>query len=264
MELFTYQMNPSRVVFGSGTINRAPSELSRLKLSKPFLLSTPSRTPHIQDLSKVLEARSITPTGVFTEATMHTPVAVTEKAVAEAQAAGSDWLYHLCIPTTYAGSEVTPILGETEMGEKTTYSNPSILPGTVIYDVDLTMTLPVGFSAISGVNAIAHAVEAMYAENSNPIIRMLAQEGVRALAESLPQIINDPSHQDARQGRPLRFVAMRHLPGQQSLGVKEGDIPKIVAAAVKKPYYSPRAVEEKLLTELVRRAWAGELARADF
>jgi alcohol dehydrogenase class IV len=117
MELFTYQMNPSRIVFGSGTINWASSELSRLKL----LLSTPSRTPQIQDLAKVLEARSITPTGVFTEATMHTPVAVTEKAVAEAQAAGSDCvislgggstiglgkaisartgLYHLCIPTT--------------------------------------------------------------------------------------------------------------------------------------------------------------------
>lgn len=107
-------------------------------------------------------------------------------------------LHHLAIPTTYAGSEVTPHLGETKDGRKTTRSDPKILPGTVIYDFDLTMTLPVSLTATSGVNAIAHAVEALYARNSNPVISMMAQEGIKALASALPDVVRDPSSKDAR------------------------------------------------------------------
>ncbi|KAK3117658.1 hypothetical protein LTR53_000787 [Teratosphaeriaceae sp. CCFEE 6253] len=107
-------------------------------------------------------------------------------------------LPHVCIPTMYAGSEMTPILGETADGRKTTRSDPKILPGTVIYDVDLTMTLPVGLSATSGVNAIAHAVEALYARAQNPITTLLALSGIRALASSLPTIVHTPTDPAAR------------------------------------------------------------------
>src|SRR5207302_846464 len=136
--------------------------------------------------------------GIFAGATMHTPVEVTERALAAMKACEADCVValgggsttglgkalalrtgvnQLCIPTTYAGSEMTPILGETKDGLKTTVRTPNVLPETVIYDVDLTMSLPTALTATSGVNAIAHAVEALYAQDKNPIISLMAEEG---------------------------------------------------------------------------------------
>ena len=121
---------------------------------------------------------------------MHTPTHITDEAWAYASKVGADCvisfgggsttglgkaisvrtgLEHISIPTTYAGSEMTPILGETADGRKMTRTDKSILPGTVIYDVDFTMTLPESLSATSGVNAIAHAGMEMY-PNSSPIV----------------------------------------------------------------------------------------------
>ncbi|EAS29251.3 maleylacetate reductase [Coccidioides immitis RS] len=216
MDAFEYNANPARVIFGFGTIKQLPDEIARLNLSSPLLLSTPQQVQQADDLKDLLKGNVA---GVFTEATMHTPTHVTEKALEYAKAQNADsvisigggstiglgkaisirtGLPHICIPTTYAGSEMTPILGETADGVKKTRSDPKILPGTVIYDVDFTMSLPVGMSATSGVNAIAHAVEALYARNGNPIIRLLALEGVRSLATALPEIVKNPSSRDAR------------------------------------------------------------------
>lgn len=184
MNEFEYNANPGRVIFGHGTVQKLPAELSRQKLSRPLLLSTPEQASQADDLKTILLGSSggggakIEVAGVFAKATMHTPTHVTDEAVAYARQAGADCvvavgggsttglgkavsvrtgLPHVCVPTTYAGSEMTPILGETADGVKRTRSDPKVLPGTVIYDVDLTMTLPVGMSAVSGVNAIAHA-----------------------------------------------------------------------------------------------------------
>ncbi|KAK5082823.1 hypothetical protein LTR05_006704 [Lithohypha guttulata] len=219
MNPFEYNANPGRVVFGSGSINKLPAEVQRLGLKSPLLLSTPQQTSHLDDLAKVLENGNIKPAGKYSNATMHTPSHITEEAMAYLKENAADCvvsigggsttglgkaisvrtgLPHISIPTTYAGSEMTPILGETQDGRKTTRSDPKILPGTVIYDVDLTMTLPAALSATSGVNAIAHAVESLYASNTNPIIRMFALEGTSSLAKSLPTIVNDPHNKDAR------------------------------------------------------------------
>lgn len=178
MQDFEYNSNPGRILFGFGTVKKLPAELARQQFTKPLLLSTPEQVGQANDLKEILGG---TIAGVFSQATMHTPTNVTDKAVDYAKAQGADCvvsigggsttglgkaisirtgLYHICIPTTYAGSEMTPILGETADGVKKTRSDPKILPGTVIYDVDLTMTLPVGMSSVSGVNAIAHAGEA--------------------------------------------------------------------------------------------------------
>lgn len=175
MEPFEYNVNASRVIFGNGSIKKLPDEVSKLGLSAPLLLSTPHQVSQAEDVKRILGGKI---SGIFSEATMHTPTNITEKALQYAKAQGADsivsigggstiglgkaisirtGLYHICIPTTYAGSEMTPILGETAEGLKKTRSDPKILPGTVIYDVDLTMTLPTGMSATSGVNAIAHA-----------------------------------------------------------------------------------------------------------
>ncbi|KAL7622533.1 hypothetical protein AAE478_008040 [Parahypoxylon ruwenzoriense] len=356
MDSFEYNASPARIVFGSGTIKKIPEELSRAKVSEPFLLSTPQQVSHVELLKDIL---GDVVSGVFTEATMHTPVEVTARALEQLRSSGADsiisigggstvglgkalsirtGLFHLTVPTTYAGSEVTPILGETDGGKKTTRSDPKILPSVVVYDVDLTMTLPVGLTATSGVNAIAHAVEALYARNTNPIINLLAQEGTKALASSLPVLISEPSSLAARSsalygawlcGTCLGSVGMsiHHklchtlggsfnlphsethtivlphalsynapkvpaamealaaaLPGSEgdatrglnillqklkverglkALGMQESDIDKAADIAVSNPYWNPRPIERGPIRELIRRALAGEDARAD-
>lgn len=216
MESFEYQSNPARIIFGSGTVNQVPDELAKVGLEKPLILCTPRQISKAEALQDILKGKIA---GIFPQATMHTPVEVTEKAIAEVEVSGCDsiisigggstvglgkaisirtGLYHLSIPTTYAGSEVTPHLGETKDGRKTTRFDPKILPGTVIYDVDLTLTLSLGLTATSGINAIAHAVEALYAKNKNPITSMIAQKGIKALAAALPDVLKDPSSREAR------------------------------------------------------------------
>jgi maleylacetate reductase len=107
-------------------------------------------------------------------------------------------LPQIVLPTSYAGSEMTPVVGQTSGGIKTTQSSPKILPEVVIYDVDLTMTMPPKLSATSGINAIAHAVEALYARDRNPVISLIAQEGIRTLAHALPKTCAQPNDKTAR------------------------------------------------------------------
>ncbi|MDB5698771.1 MAG: iron-containing alcohol dehydrogenase, partial [Alphaproteobacteria bacterium] len=157
---------------------------------------------------------------LFAGARMHTPVDATEAALAVVEADRVDGLVsfgggstiglgkaialltdlpQIVIPTTYAGSEVTPILGETSNGVKTTQRSPRVLPETVIYDVDLTLGLPAAISVTSGLNAIAHAAEALYAQDRNPITDLMAEEGVRALVSALPRIVSNPRDEAARE-----------------------------------------------------------------
>jgi alcohol dehydrogenase class IV len=178
MDSFEYNAHPARVIFGSGSVKKLPDEVKRLNKSKPLLLSTPQQADQIKPLEGILKDGGIEPAGLYTNATMHTPTHITDEALEYAKKVGADCvisfgggstiglgkaisirtgLEHISIPTTYAGSEMTPILGETADGRKTTKSDEKIRPGTVIYDVDFTMTLPESLSATSGVNAIAHA-----------------------------------------------------------------------------------------------------------
>jgi alcohol dehydrogenase class IV len=104
----------------------------------------------------------------------------------------------VAIPTSYAGSEMTPIWGLTEAGIKKTGRDPRVLPKTVLYDPTLTLSMPPLLSATSGMNSIAHCVEALYAKDANPIISMIAEEGIRAMAASLPSVVQHPHDGDAR------------------------------------------------------------------
>jgi maleylacetate reductase len=157
--------------------------------------------------------------GVFDGAVMHVPVEVAEAARDKARKLEADCcvaigggsttglakaialtseLPILSIPTTYAGSEMTPIWGLTESGVKKTGRDLRVLPKTVIYDPALTLSLPVAMSVTSGINAVAHCVEALYARDANPIISLIAEEGIRALAGSLPEIVAQPNNLEAR------------------------------------------------------------------
>lgn len=220
MDRFEYNSNPGRVVFGPGCIQNLPAEIRRLNLKSPLVLSTPEQGAQANELAVYLKDASLTPAGTFTGATMHTPFHTTNEALSFLLSHPADCivsigggstiglgkaisirtgLEHICIPTTYAGSEMTPIVGETRDGKKTSRSDSRLLPGTVIYDVNLTMTLPVALSVVSGLNAIAHAVEALYAKKKNPIVSLLALEGIKSLAESLPNIRRQPQSLSARQ-----------------------------------------------------------------
>ncbi|WP_070154116.1 maleylacetate reductase [Sphingobium phenoxybenzoativorans] len=213
---FTYTANPGRVIFGHGTIAQLPDEIERLGLKRMLVLSTPFQRSEAEKLAQRIGDKAA---DIFAGAVMHTPVNVTQDAVAVVNALGADGvvaigggsttglgkaialrtgLPQIVVPTTYAGSEMTPILGETSDGTKTTRSDPAILPEVVIYDVDLTLGLPPMLSGTSGINAIAHAVEALYARDRNPVISLMALEGISALSGALPTINHNPSDRDAR------------------------------------------------------------------
>jgi alcohol dehydrogenase class IV len=215
MEPFIYETAPARVVFGSGTLKQLPEEVDRLG-KKVLVLTTPPQAAQGKEIQELLGDRAV---GLFTEAAMHTPVEVTQQALAVAKELGAEAtvaigggstiglgkalslhadMPQIAIPTTYAGSEMTPIIGQTEAGRKTTQKTDKVRPVTVVYDLDLTMTLPAGMSAMSGLNAIAHAVEALYAKDKNPIISMMAEDGIRALGQALPVILEKPDDVDAR------------------------------------------------------------------
>jgi len=213
---FTFETLPCRVVFGSGTLATAGAEIERLGGKRVLVLTTPQQEAEGARLGAALGPLYA---GLFAGATMHTPVEVTERALAAMRACGADCVVslgggsttglgkalalrtgvnQLCIPTTYAGSEMTPILGQTENGLKTTVRDSAVLPETVIYDVDLTLSLPAGLTVTSGINAIAHAAEALYARDSNPVTSLMAEEGIRSLAQALPVIIAQPDDRKAR------------------------------------------------------------------
>ena len=213
---FVYQILPSRVIFGPRCLEKLPEEIERLGASKALVLSTPEQRQSGIDLLSRLGARGV---GLFDRAVMHVPIETAQAAREEARRLGADCcvaigggsttglakaialvsdLSILAVPTTYAGSEMTPIWGLTEKGRKTTGRDPRVLPKTVVYDPCLTITMPPMLSATSGMNSIAHCVEALYALEANPIITMIAEDGIRALAGSLPAVVKEPANLEAR------------------------------------------------------------------
>lgn len=216
---FSYVGSPARVVFGVDTVTGGTAvteAMEQLGVSKALLLTTPAQAGDGGRLSSALGGRCV---GLFSGAVMHTPVEVTERALAETRALGADVLVafgggstvglgkaialrtdlpQIVIPTTYAGSEVTPILGQTENGIKTTICDARVLPEVVVYDPRLTLSLPVAMSVTSGLNAMAHAAEALYAQDRNPVASLLAAEGLRAMKTALPGVVAAPTDLDAR------------------------------------------------------------------
>jgi maleylacetate reductase len=216
MRDFTFPGMMTRVVFGHGTISQTGAELARLGHARALVLTTPHQAAEGQRLANDLGPLSA---GVFAGAAMHTPVAVTDQAVAAFRTSGATAVVALgggsttglgkaiatrtgadqvVIPTTYAGSEMTDILGETAGGEKTTRRDASIRPEVVIYDVDLTLTLPVGLTVTSALNAIAHGMEALYAPDRNPVVELMVCDAFARFQTALPALVAAPQDRAAR------------------------------------------------------------------
>jgi maleylacetate reductase len=213
---FVYQALPARVIFGVGSLKQLPAEVDLLGLRRTLVLCTPYQRADAEKIAVLLGVRVV---GIYDQATMHVPMELAERARAHVKQHNIDGLVTVgggsttglakaiamttglatvAVPTTYAGSEMTPIWGLTVGEEKTTGRDVHILPRTVIYDPSLTVTMPAMLSATSGMNAIAHCVEALYAENANPIMSLMAEEGIRALAASLPKVMKEPGDLEAR------------------------------------------------------------------
>lgn len=221
MPSFLYEALPSRVVFGAGTLAQLPAELDRLGVKKALVLSTPGQWALATKAASLAHDRCV---GSFDKATMHVPVEIAEVARAEAAQLGADSLIAVgggsttglskavalelglpivAIPTTYAGSEMTPVWGLTRDGVKETGRDPRVQPRTVIYDAELTLDLPIAVSVTSGMNAIAHCVEALYARDANPLISLAAEEGIRALATALPLLVKGAARDVAAREHAL-------------------------------------------------------------
>jgi alcohol dehydrogenase class IV len=214
LKSFVYTGLPMRVVFGAGSAKQLAAELDRLGAKRALLLCTPGRAEDVQRIAQGLPVA-----GVFNRVVMHTPLALADEARRMAAGLKADCcvaigggstigfgkaialtsgLPVIAVPTTYSGSEMTTIWGISEGRTKKTGRDPKVLPKAVIYDPELTLDLPAAVSAASGMNAIAHCVEALYAHDGNPIVSLMAEEGIKALSLALPKIIIDGKDISAR------------------------------------------------------------------
>ncbi len=209
---FIYQSQPSRVIFGAGSLRHLEREMSAMGVRRALVLSTPQQSASAKAIAERLGELAV---GLVDGAAMHVPAETIDIAAETARQVDADCtvafgggstiglakalartaaLPILAIPTTYAGSEMTSIYGITEKGVKITGKDPVVLPKSVIYDPELTLSLPVGMSIVSGINAIAHAAEGLYACDANPILSLMAEEGIRAMASALPKLNEDPAN----------------------------------------------------------------------
>ncbi|HEY3824702.1 MAG TPA: maleylacetate reductase [Bryobacteraceae bacterium] len=216
MHSFTFDQPATRVIFGLGSFCQLADEVKRLGANRILVLSTPEQRKEAEEAARRLGELAA---GVFPKAVMHVPIETAREARETARSLGADCcvaigggstvglgkaialesgLPIVAVPTTYAGSEMTPLYGLTEGGIKKTGRDRKVLPKTVIYDPSLTLTLPPKIAGPSGMNAIAHCVEGLYAPDGNPIISLFAAEGIRALARSLPTVVEKPDDVDAR------------------------------------------------------------------
>ena len=232
---FAYVTHEVRVVFGPGTLSALPAELDRAGLRRALLLTTPRRGEERTHLAELLGDRLA---GTYGGARLHVPVTV----IADARQAleehrpesllaygggsaiglGKALAHETRLPlaavaTTYSGSEMTAVWGNSEAGVKRTFRNREVAPCLVLYDPDLTHGLTARTSAASGMNALAHCIEAEYAPEQGPVTSFFALEGVKHLSESLPVVVASPTDRVARSrallgahyaGRALDMTSM--------------------------------------------------------
>lgn len=217
MKAFRYDALPGRVIFGAGCSTRELGpELGRLGAQRVLLV--------VADQEQAIADRLTAPildliAATFSDVRQHVPEATVAQVMALARAVDADAVLSIgggsttgtakavalhtalpivAVPTTYAGSEVTPIWGATAGGHKSTGRDLAVLPKTVLYDPELTLSLPESITVSSALNALAHCIEALYARGANPITSLIAVEGIRALAAGLAPVVADPHDRAAR------------------------------------------------------------------
>jgi maleylacetate reductase len=215
MRPFTYDALPGRIVFGAGTVAKVADEVAALGVERTLVIADAQAKTTADQLVDWLGRRCV---GVFSEVRQHVPEELATQARRTAEELSADSILSVgggsatglskavavasglpivAVPTTYAGSEMTPIYGVTG-AHKVTGRDRRALPRVVIYDPELTVGLPPEVSGPSGFNALAHCVEALYTPASNPVVDLMAEEGIRALARALPVVVTKPTDVGAR------------------------------------------------------------------
>ena len=213
---FAYGTHDVRVVFGPGTISTLAQELDRAGFGTVLLLTTPGRPNDRQQVAALLGDRLA---GVYAGAKLHVPVTVIAdahatlvqcrpqallafgggSAIGLGKALAFDTKLPLAaIPTTYSGSEMTAVWGNSEEGIKRTFRNREVAPRLVVYDPTLTLGLSSRVTAASGMNALAHCIEAEYSPEYGPVTSFFALEGVRHLTAGLHVLADSPADDGAR------------------------------------------------------------------
>ena len=209
---FRWQGSAVSVRFAPGAVDLVAEEIAALGCSRALVLTTKEQAANGVALVAQLGAVAV---GHYAGAVMHTPTDVTKHAMGLVASSGADCVVALgggstiglgkaltlrtgmkqvVIPTTFAGSEVTPILGQTEKGEKTTLTDAKVRPAAILYDPNMICTLPPTLAISSALNAVAHATEGLYARDRNPMSSLMAVEGIRAFVSALPSIQADPTN----------------------------------------------------------------------
>jgi maleylacetate reductase len=229
-DAFTYDAIPGRVVFGVGTRRTIADEARALGARRVLVVASGYEDAIADELHSALGDLAV---GRFADVVQHVPVGKAQDAIALARELDADTIVTagggsatgfgkaialeldvkvIAVPTTYAGSEMTTIYGLTDGDHKQTGKSARVKPHVVIYDPELTLTLPPAIAGPSGMNALAHCVEALYGPGANPVISLVAIEGVRALRASLPAVCADPddlaARTDALYGAYLAGVAL--------------------------------------------------------
>ena len=256
MQPFVYDALPGRVVFANGAFDRIPDELRRLGVSRVLLIADRSGATWANRLAEALGANLV---GRIDDVRVHVPIERARAARALAVESAVDVVVTigggsatglgkavaleipvpiLAVPTTYAGSEMTPIWGLTEGARKTTGRDPQVQPRTVVYDPVLTLSLPPSVAGPSGMNALAHCAEALYADGASPIPSLMAEQGIRILATGLPRVVAAPD--DGRNlasrgaGRRRRCCgAGAHSVGGAEVRLVDRDAPQEVKDVVR-------------------------------
>jgi maleylacetate reductase len=218
MTSFIHDVPQQRVVFAAGAIGKVADEAERLGLNRVLVLATPgSGAPLAARVAELLGGRAA---AVHPHAVVHVPQAVAQAGLAAARQVAADGLLAagggaaiglakaialetglpiIAVPTTYSGSEATPLYGTTDGTRKFTGSDVRVVPRTIVYDPDLTFGLPAAVSAASGMNAIAHCVENLWVANRTPVTVAYAMEALRRFAVHLPRVVADGQDREARE-----------------------------------------------------------------
>jgi maleylacetate reductase len=217
MTPFTHDTPAQRVVFASGATAQVPDEVARLDITRALIITTPGSGARLgQRLVGLLAERAA---GLHAQAVVHVPKAVAEAGLRAARDAKADGVIAsgggaaiglakiiardlglpiLALPTTYSGSEATPIWGMTDGERKFTGKDVRVVPRTLVYDPELTLALPPAVSAASGMNALAHCVGGLLVPDRTPVTVALAMEAVRRFTTALPKAVADGNDHESR------------------------------------------------------------------
>jgi len=232
---WTHTALAQQLVFGAGSVAQLPGLVKVLGARKVLLVTTGGRrsSPDGERVAALL-GRNLAST--FAEVAAHVPVPLVQQAVLQARRDGIDLVVsfgggscadlgkavcyfmeeeagmsgsshvdrplvpHLSIPTTYSGAELTPFFGMTDPAtrQKQGAGGPTSAPVIAVYDPDLTVSTPPRVSAETGMNALAHCVEAAWSPHRTPEAEAIALAGARAIVEALPTVVTDPGDAGAR------------------------------------------------------------------